>query len=229
VVCLNVALGIVGSGRVPKFAVVGGVGGGILPSSQSSQPHSQLLPIHIMIGQAILLSSKLYMYVIYSIASILWMIHTGLALGNCTTFELTKGSKHVDYLVGTSMMDFPFGRGGVWSNLRMFVTRDDVCFWWTTMTTMGARLSIVNMGARVGCCLGRLFGWKFRCRRYGTGYFHCGESEAHIPMPTQDTPANTAADADDWIPVVWKMPEFIDRESEDWWNHPWQNKYWSCC
>jgi hypothetical protein len=29
--------------------------------------------------------------------------------------------------------------------------------------------------------------------------------------------------------MVWKMPMSIDRESEDWWNHPWQNKYWSCC
>ena len=33
----------------------------------------------------------------------------------------------------------------------------------------------------------------------------------------------------DWRPTVWKMPKSIVRDSEDWWNHPWQNKYWSCC
>jgi hypothetical protein len=32
-----------------------------------------------------------------------------------------------------------------------------------------------------------------------------------------------------WTPVVWRTPGKIVRDSEDWWNHPWQNKYWSCC
>ena len=32
-----------------------------------------------------------------------------------------------------------------------------------------------------------------------------------------------------WSPTVWRMPKSIERDSEDWWNHPWQNKYWSCC
>jgi len=32
-----------------------------------------------------------------------------------------------------------------------------------------------------------------------------------------------------WKPIVWKTPGKIIRDSEDWWEHPWQNKYWSCC
>ena len=32
-----------------------------------------------------------------------------------------------------------------------------------------------------------------------------------------------------WTPVIWNPPGKIVRDSEDWWNHPWQNKYWSCC
>jgi len=32
-----------------------------------------------------------------------------------------------------------------------------------------------------------------------------------------------------WTPIVWQTPEQIVRDSEDWWSHPWQNKYWSCC
>ena len=32
-----------------------------------------------------------------------------------------------------------------------------------------------------------------------------------------------------WTPTPWVRPCFIDRESDDWWNNPWQNKYWSCC
>mmetsp|Transcript_985 Transcript_985/g.2291 ORF Transcript_985/g.2291 Transcript_985/m.2291 type:complete len:377 (-) Transcript_985:51-1181(-) len=34
---------------------------------------------------------------------------------------------------------------------------------------------------------------------------------------------------EDWTPVVWKMPYYIERNSSDCWNHPFQNKYWSCC
>lgn len=32
-----------------------------------------------------------------------------------------------------------------------------------------------------------------------------------------------------WAPILWQPPGKIVRDSEDWWNHPWQNKYWSCC
>ena len=32
-----------------------------------------------------------------------------------------------------------------------------------------------------------------------------------------------------WIPIVWEQPGPIIRDSPDWWNHPWKNKYWSCC
>jgi hypothetical protein len=32
-----------------------------------------------------------------------------------------------------------------------------------------------------------------------------------------------------WSPIVWKPPGKIIRDSEDWWEHPLQNKYWTCC
>jgi hypothetical protein len=32
-----------------------------------------------------------------------------------------------------------------------------------------------------------------------------------------------------WRPIVWIPPGAIVRDSEDWWRHPLQNKYWSCC
>ena len=32
-----------------------------------------------------------------------------------------------------------------------------------------------------------------------------------------------------WRPIVWRPPGKIVRDSEDWWEHPLQNKYWSCC
>ena len=32
-----------------------------------------------------------------------------------------------------------------------------------------------------------------------------------------------------WKPAVWRPPGKVVRDSEDWWEHPWQNKYWSCC
>jgi hypothetical protein len=35
----------------------------------------------------------------------------------------------------------------------------------------------------------------------------------------------------EWTPIQWPAPseEDCSRDSEDWWNHPWRNKYWSCC
>jgi hypothetical protein len=40
-----------------------------------------------------------------------------------------------------------------------------------------------------------------------------------------------------WTPVLWQVPAPAgvhkagddDGASPDWWNHPWRNKYWSCC
>lgn len=63
-----------------------------------------------------------------------------------------------------------------------------------------------------------------RCRRVGHG--RC-EKSSNGPSTTADTSSATYEDG--WLPIVWRMPEYIDRESEDWWNHPLQNKYWSCC
>jgi hypothetical protein len=32
-----------------------------------------------------------------------------------------------------------------------------------------------------------------------------------------------------WKPMLWHPPQPPIRDSEDWWEHPCQNKYWSCC
>lgn len=32
-----------------------------------------------------------------------------------------------------------------------------------------------------------------------------------------------------WRPIPWKPTGPINRNSEDWINNPWQNKYWTCC
>lgn len=34
---------------------------------------------------------------------------------------------------------------------------------------------------------------------------------------------------DTWTPIIWEPPGKIIRDSDDVWNHPWQNKYYSCC
>ena len=33
----------------------------------------------------------------------------------------------------------------------------------------------------------------------------------------------------EWEPVKWRRVKHIVRDSEDWYNHMWQNKYRSCC
>ena len=32
-----------------------------------------------------------------------------------------------------------------------------------------------------------------------------------------------------WKPQNWKLPGKIVRDSEEWWDNLWENKYWSCC
>jgi hypothetical protein len=32
-----------------------------------------------------------------------------------------------------------------------------------------------------------------------------------------------------WQPQNWKLPGKIVRDSEEWWDNLWENKYWSCC
>lgn len=125
--------------------------------------------------------SRMYMYPLFFSVFLIWIIHTFLVLGNVTTFELTKGSEHIDYLYGTRMLDFPFGQG-LCSNLRTFIMRDDIAVW------------VVRQCSKV-----------------------------------KSMSSSAINETNVWVPMVWKMPISIDRESEDWWNHPWQNKYWSCC
>jgi len=36
-------------------------------------------------------------------------------------------------------------------------------------------------------------------------------------------------DNEKWVPIVWKPVGVIKNDSEDCWNHPWSNKYWTCC
>ena len=151
VIGLNHALQLVSSGHIPK-------------SVDADSIRS--------VGSLILIVTRLYLYPILSVATILFAIHTLLMITNSTSFEFGKASGHIDYLRGTRMMDFPFGLG-LFNNLRVFFGKDDV-------------------SKRLSCASSELLN------------------------------AN-------WTPTVWRMPKSIERDSEDWWNHPWQNKYWSCC
>ena len=50
-----------------------------------------------------------------------------------------------------------------------------------------------------------------------------------LPVAATALKASAALCRREWAPTPWVRPAFIDRDSEDWWNNPWQNKYWSCC
>lgn len=55
-------------------------------------------------------------------------------------------------------------------------------------------------------------------------FFGGSEREARIKYCTRKKQRKV------WRPILWQLPEkIVLRDSEDWWEHPWQNKYWSCC
>ena len=129
--------------------------------------------------------AKLYVYPLTIVAYIMLGLHTFFVITNLTTFECTKGPSHLDYLQNTEeTMDLPFYRG-IFQNIYLCCTSDDLCH---------------HSRTTIGSC------W------YGRNYRYC-----------QRLPARP------WIPILWEKPGPIVRDSPDWWNHPWKNKYWSCC
>lgn len=53
-----------------------------------------------------------------------------------------------------------------------------------------------------------------------------GEAMAFAPLGIGDQKGVAAVP---WRPHVWTRPRTVVRDSPEWWNHLWQNKYWSCC
>ena len=216
VLCFHLALGIVNSGRAaappPLLLELGGAKNGSIINSVRGM--LALLGYHhdkgeatimkwdiismtrqIRIGQAILVIAKLYMYPLYFIAAVLWIIHTINALKNVTTFELTKGPEHIDYLVNTDILDFPFGNG-IFNNMRIFVKRDAVassCWYWWRRRQLERRVN--NIMSSDGNRIER-------------------KVETELSVETATT-GDDDTDATAWVPTLWKMPTSIDRESED--------------
>lgn len=114
--------------------------------------------------------AKTYLYPLTFVALVMLLVHTLFAVSNTTTFECTKGPRHLEYLKGTKEMDLPFSQGCCKNLCGFCCERDVVC--------SGRRRGAATMT---------------------------------------------------WRPIVWQTPGKIIRDSEDWWEHPWQNKYWSCC
>ena len=54
--------------------------------------------------------AKCYLYPIRWVAWIMVFLHTFMALSNSTTFEFSKGPRHLEYLQGTKLSDLPFGQ-----------------------------------------------------------------------------------------------------------------------
>jgi len=178
-ITLSTALDVVNSGKV------------VLQNQDVEKTFSSFLPA---IGHVILLVAKFYLYTIYFVVSVLWAVHSVLAMCNITTFECGKGGKYIDYLRGTEMTDFPFSRS-LFGNIKIFIIRDDASQW------------ILNTKVSIPCVSNRLLQ---RLRRCFNNFMSLEENGG-------------------WTPMIWKMPDRIVRDSEEWWNHPWQNKYWSCC
>lgn len=62
----------------------------------------------------------------------------------------------------------------------------------------------------------------------------CRRAGAHAELAkggAQRTNANINASGarSVWVPMLWRPPGKINRETEEWWKNPWDNKYWSCC
>uniref|UniRef100_A0A7S0GL60 Palmitoyltransferase n=1 Tax=Proboscia inermis TaxID=420281 RepID=A0A7S0GL60_9STRA len=148
-----------------------------------------------LLGHAVIILSKLYVYPLMACALIMWVFHSLLALCNVTTYEFVKGPRELAYLKGTKECDFPFSRGPD-SNIRMFCCfRDEV---WSSLS-----------------------GTEVLNNRVNTYY----DNDTYVG---QKNCKRRRSDSQ-WNPIFWKMPQNIYRDSDDCWENPWQNKYYSCC
>ena len=68
-------------------------------------------------------ATKCYLYPLRFFAWTMLVFHTYMALTNTTTFELSKGSRHIDYLKGTKLCDLPFSK----VNCQLFFAQQLVC------------------------------------------------------------------------------------------------------
>jgi len=69
--------------------------------------------------------AKCYLYLLRFCAWLMVVIHSWMVTTNSTTFELSKGARHIDYLKGTKLADLPFSKGLI-GNLQMFCCQKDV-------------------------------------------------------------------------------------------------------
>jgi len=149
--------------------------------------------------------AKIYIYTLLVTALCMWGIHTFFALTSMTTYECIKGpetgmnSGGIEYLRGTDFLDAPFGSGPV-GNLHQF------------------------------CCI---HDSATLCIR-GVNPPH--ESDHHYYQQQGEPHSNDESDNHrcydrslEWTPVLWRPPVRPVHDSEDYFEHPWRNKYWSCC
>ncbi|CAB9517616.1 zinc finger [Seminavis robusta] len=59
--------------------------------------------------------------------------------------------------------------------------------------------------------------------------FCCHKDDLVKTQPWKKACATPSTGRHQWIPTLWHPPGTIVRDSADWWQHPWENKYWSCC
>ena len=139
--------------------------------------------------------TKIYFYLVWLAAHLLFGIHTYLILANKTTFEMNIGNK-LDYMRDTKPMDCIFSKG-CFENIRIRCFLDTMCS--------------ASVSRTMWCCS------------------YCPGGSYQLVRPSKEDDEQGTAVRVPWSPYHWKREENIIRDSEDWWNHPWQNKYWQCC
>lgn len=78
----------------------------------------------LILSMAQVCATKIYTGVLFSCALLIWIIHSFLAVTNSTTFEFTKGGRHLEYLQNTHPMDCPMSQGAC-RNLYLFCCQKD--------------------------------------------------------------------------------------------------------
>ncbi|CAM9803236.1 unnamed protein product [Pylaiella littoralis] len=150
---------------------------------------------------ALALASSAFLWPCFVLAVTLLVTHSWMATSSLTSYECLKGA------------------GGRGSNSLRYLegTRDfDLPF------------SEGLFGNLRGFCCSRDDGLGlFAVPCCGRQSWPVGGREARTSRATATTAATTGAVR--WRPRVWKLPERIVRDSEDWRSNLWENKYWSCC
>ena len=120
--------------------------------------------------------SSLYIWPLAIFSTVMFVIHSCLAVGNVTTFEVGGGADNIDYLKGTKECDLPFSKVRYWGCLRL-------CFWVRVFFVFLCSRLCLSLSSFCNSYLPPVGEGRRRARGSSSTVFHAVTDSPHVCLP----------------------------------------------